>query len=288
MRIPGGIWILVACFLFSAGAGAYVPPSQFIVKSVAAKKAGYKGFRVRSFVSAMEGARAGNVHFKEVMIYDAHSRLLRSRAYDEGGRLLYSAERRLSDPHSRQASVKTGQLLFFGDAEILSASMKDGGVPVRVEAELAPMKDEQERRDAETGTVERWNGTVCWVAGPQLERKPREPGQLWVEKDSFLPVRAVLSTDDGMIDVRFEGYRFHREFPFPRHISLAMPAVDKVEKTAEGFSKNIVVRAETSEVVVNPAMSEFRQPFSPGFTDAGNSADSAVRDLIRVYYKFLR
>ena len=110
---------------------------------------------------------------------------------------------------------------------------------------------------------------------PNSRKNKKWNGQLWIEKDTFLPLRAMFSQADNPIELRFENYRFYREFPFPRAIML-------VNKSGT------ILRAETSEVSLTSDLKELKTPVTPGFSDVGNSASSSIRDLVRQYYEAVR
>lgn len=270
-----GIWASLA----APAAWAYVPPSQFIVKSMTGKRAGYKGLRLRTTVYAMEGQRAGGTGFKQVTIFDAGSRVMRSRAYDQSGRELYAMERRLNEASPVVGGMPVAALLMDPSLESVSRILRGAGVPVRTEAELLEMKDEEERRASEVTSLVRLGSVVGWAIGPG-KRDLAWP-QLWVEKDTFHPLRMIERTDEGTVDVRFESFRYFREYAFPRTITV-------LRASREEGAQEPKLREELADLIVNPEMTELRSPLAQGFTDAGNSADGVIRDLIRLYYAALR
>jgi hypothetical protein len=257
----------VPALLLSAAAWAYIPPSAFILKSVVAKHAGLKGLRVRSVVTVMEGEKQGATHFKETTFFNPATDTLHIYAYDDRNQKLYSAERR------PETATAADALLFWRDSRALENALKVRGLPVRSEDELLKMKDEDERRASEDERLTRWNATVAWVIGGSKEGD----SQLWVEKDSFLPLRLIASPqpDADLIDLTFEGQRYYHEFPFPR----AVVAVKR---------KETLFRDEVQEVSLAPEVAEFRTTVVPGFTEAGNAAPGALHDLVQKYFEILR
>jgi hypothetical protein len=122
----------------------------------------------------------------------------------------------------------------------------------------------------------RWNSSIAWVIGAP------EAGsaQLWIEKDSFMPLRLIApprpeSDSSDLVDLQFEGQRHYREFPFPRVIV----AIQK---------KQPLLRDEAQDVTITLDAAEFRTPLVPGFTEAGNAAPGALRDLIQKYFEVVR
>ena len=268
--------IVPVAFLFGLvdSAHAYIPPSGFVIRTMAQKRSGFKGFRIRSQVFAAEGDKASAPHFKETTTYDVSTRVLRSRALDDSGRELFSVERKLGDASEAQA-LRVDRLLFSGDSGVLVRDLKNAGVPIRTEADFHGMKDEDERRAFEVSRMLRFKGTVAWVYGGS--RVPEsKAAELWVEKDTFLPVKFVTRVGETWIDTTWTDYRFFKEFPYPRQIEVSKAGTP-------------AIRAELTDLLVNPDRAEFKRVGSGGgFTDAGNAAPSSVRDLIRSYYDLVR
>jgi hypothetical protein len=271
--------IVLALFCLTQPAWAYIPASQFIVKSISSKRAGNKAFRVRTTVYEMEGQRTGSTSFKQVTIFDLNTRTMRSRAYDMNGKELYAMERRFQESASVVGGMPVASLLLDPSVDSVSRVLRSAGIPVRVEAELADMKDEEERRASEVTSLGRLGSTVAWVIGPG--KKDLGWPQLWIEKDTFQPLRMIERTDEGTMDIRFAEFRYFKEIPFPRVITVM--GASREEGTQEPK-----LREELADFIVNPEMGEMRSPLVQGYTDAGNSADGSVRDLIRLYYSSLR
>ncbi len=279
------LWIVVltsvAC---SAAAHAYIPPSFHLVKAVASKRAAAKGFRWRSVVSGWDGSKPSGPRFRQVGYFDAKSRILRSRAFDEAGKEIYAVERKL-DSELGFGRVALA-LLVDSSPESLARVLKEAAVPVVTEEDLVSVEDEEGKRRLESQFMGRWNRTqVAWVIGKPgkgPERGDDLQPQLWVEKDTFLPSRYLArDTEGNSIEARFGQFRFVREVPFPRTIELIRPD----SKPAGG---EVLVHEEVSEVLVISDASEFSRPLVSGYTEEGESADSAVRELIRITYMYLR
>lgn len=263
-------------------AEAYIPPSEFIVKKIAEKRGNFKTLILRSTVVGMSGEKPTGAHFKTQTTYDARTRTLRSRAVNDAGVELYRMERRLGSASETgsadRAAVLADALLLESDATRLVQTLREAGVPVKIEQDLAALETEEARRAAEVTSLGRWNNGVVWKIGPQ-GKSDRQP-QVWVEKDSFLPLRLLARSGGEVLDLRFQQYRLAKDLPVPRQILLGQGGTDQ---------KDVILREELTEVTVDPQKPEARpQDFKTGFTEAGNSADSDVRELIQKYYRFVR
>ncbi len=269
MRLGLQIVFLGCALLGSLDSHAYIPPSAFVIKSLANKHGGFKSVRVRSTVTAMDGEMLTSTKFKTVTYFNPQTSILHAYASDESGKSAFAIERRL------ESSTTTDALLFWSNPRQLQEHLKAQGLPIRTEDELAAMKDEDERRASEVQNLARWMSTVAWVIGDPPRRDAKGP-QLWIEKDTFLPLRLVYTVpDEGLVDIQFEGQRFYREFPFPRAITVAKGG-------------KAILRDEVQDVTLNSDANEFKTVVTDGFTEAGKTLPSATRELIDRYFKLVR
>ncbi len=260
--------VLLCLIGTAAPAFAYVPPSQYVLKKIAAKRADLKTARVRSTVVAWDGERPTLTRFREVVSYNAATRTFRSVAFHDVDNVeLFVKEVKGNALNPLQL------LLFETQLKNLVDGMKAAKLPIRAEDELARMATEEERREAEVSSFARMGGAFAWVIG----RKDKWDPQLWVEKDSFLPLRLIWNSEDGLADIRFDKYRFSREVPYPRIV------------TGANKGGSPWMQAELTEFTVNSELPELKRPVTTlGFTEAGRAASGAVRDLIQRYYETVR
>ena len=252
--------IAVSALILTSSAYAYVPPSEFIVKTIASKRHGVRSIRVRSVLTAVQNGQPQGQKLKETVWIDYTNHLIRSRMDDESGRELYAIERRLD------ANIPLVDLLLLdSQPEVLAKGLRQNGIPIRSEAELLSMKSEEERRLSETESIARITGGIAWVIGNMTDGS-----QLWVEKDTFLPVKLVVKSDDKNYEMIFDGFRYAKEVPYPKVMNVAG------------------IRIESTDMGVNVDMSEMKSTLRPGFTEAGESLDSATSELIRHFYQLVR
>lgn len=266
-------------------AWAYIPASGFMLKNIMNKRTQAKSVRLRSTVSAMEGARVTEVQFKQLTVFDATTRVLKSHAYDSAGVELYSVERKFPDTFTAQ-NARAGEmlptvssLLMDVNPEAAGAMLRQAGIPIRTDAELLQMKDEDERRASEISSLARVRNQVAWVIGPGP--KDLMWPQLWIEKDGFLPLRLIMRSEEGMVDLRFEAFRFQGGYAYPGAVTVYKASKSEQEKVG-------LLRDELVEVSLAADPKELKASTVNGFTDAGNSTDSSIRDLIRRYYNIVR
>lgn len=265
MKVVKKAWVCFGITLFSS-AWAGVPPSQFILKTWANKHAGVKSIRIKSIVTAVEGDKLSETHFKETLVYFPEIQTFRSWASDDQDKKLFVLEKKVKD-----SSVLNLMLLTSNSAELMRV-LKDRGIPIQMEEELLKLKTEEERRKSEVTSLDRWNGGIAWVIGKASKGSSSDP-QLWFAKDLFLPWRLALSSQE----FRFEDYRFFRDFPYPVWTHI----YEKGER---------VISSQLVDGAVNADSPTSKSHPSPGkdLTEAGESAPSSVRTLIRQYYELAR
>lgn len=269
-----GKWLATAVALILSLPGvasAYAPPSEFIVKQIVQKRQALRTARLRSVITLFEGERPGSAHFRQTSWYVAANGLLRTWITDDHDRKLYVLER------TGRNWGPVISLLLEPQAPELVRALRARKIPVVTEAELMKFDTEEQRRDAESTSVERLKGANGqWLAAAWLiGRSPKSGPQLWVDKDSQTPLRFVFdrASDNDTFDVRFEGYRFQKDLPLPRSLLVT-------KGTQQPF-----FREEFTEASVNLEDAQFKMPAAgaTGFTDVGNALPSEVRNLILQY-----
>jgi hypothetical protein len=274
----------LAGLLTSGTAGAYLPPSGFILQQFARKKSGLVNIRIKSLVSAIENNQATSVRFRLMTQVDLPSRRVRIRAYDDQGRELYAVTRMLP-ADAVQASRGSPVLVspLFGlltdpRSEVVIAALKGAEIPIRTENELLALPSEEERRAAEAVQFDRLgDGVVAWRLGQDRGGSTR--AQLWIEKDTFLPLRLIYETPEGPFEHRFEGYRYQRDMPFPAQVTVYPP---------DG-SNRALLRETIQEFWINPEGNEMSRGFAgEGYTEQGNLSPGPIRDFVQTGLRILR
>ncbi|MGK5089931.1 hypothetical protein WDW86_20460 [Bdellovibrionota bacterium FG-2] len=263
--------LLALSFLVPVVSHAYIPPSKFIVNTIVSKRKSLKVVETHSKITAWEGEKAlEGISVNHILALDVQRGVLRSLLTNSEGLLLYSIERKIAE----WGPVSSLQLSPLHKE--VTGTLKEYGIPIRTEEELALMKDEQERHSSEVEFLSRWQGRVAWVMGAK-----KAGAQLWVEKDTFLPLRLMVSKAGEAYDVRFENYRYYKDIPFARLLVLT-PAVPT------GSSK--IIKEELSDISINPAstLPELKASPGHGWTEQGRAASAEVREMIETYYKIVR
>jgi hypothetical protein len=266
-------WAVSVLFAFlPILAQAYVPPSLFIVKTLAGKRTGVRLVRIRSTVTAFDGEKATAIHFKQSCWFDSSARTLKCKASDDQGKDLYQLVRKQG---GESPLLLSDLLLFDPDPASLTQALLSHGIPVKSEDELAKLQTEPERRAAEAVALVRFRRTPLWA----MAGDSKASSQLLIEKETFLPARFLGDQRGTTVDLRFETYRFAKEYPFPRVISLVKE---------EGDLDQVLIREELTDITTGAEAALPKAAFVPGYTEDGNRADSSVRELIQRYYQSIR
>ena len=247
---------------------ASIPPSQFIVKQMAAKHATAKGIRVRSLVSEWADGKESALHFRTSTWIHPQNGTVRTYALDDSGRKLYSVERRPETAPLAQA------VMFWSSGRHLAFALKARGIEVKTDDELSRMSDESERQAAEISRLERFNDHIAWVIG--TKDRSRNVPQLWVEKDTFLPLILIARSDqEGLYEVDFEGHKFFKDLSVPLQVTVKRDGVS-------------TLKDEVQDVAFAADPSEFKGVFHSGFTELGQEVSPALKKLIQSYFEVLR
>lgn len=252
-------------------AWAYIPPASFILHEVAKKHVSYSTIRVRTNIVALDGnGNPTGLRLRETTFVDTKETSLRSWVTDESGKVLYSVERLLNVPSKGFKTPAVAEVLFDTNAVRMASVLKSVGIQIP-RGKSADVADENTGGDKMS--LKRWNHTVAWVLG--------KSAQLWIEKDTFIPVRVIAPprNESQLFDYQMENFKYYDEYAYPRLGTLY-----------EVGKKNPILKTELLDAVLDPNLppSEFPKEKSEGFTDAGQSASSQVRDLIETYYRLIR
>ncbi len=247
---------------------ASIPPSQFIVRQMAAKHAAAKGIRVRSLVSEWSDGKEGAVHFRTATWIHPQNGTVRSFALDDSGRKLYAIER-------RPETVPLGYaILFWPSGRHLAFALKARGIEVKTDDELSKMTDESERQAAETSRLERFNEHIAWVIG--AKDRTRKVPQLWIEKDTFLPLFLVTPGEtEELYELTFEGHKSFKDLSIPVQITVKKGGTS-------------ILKDEVQDVAFSADSAEFKGILHTGYTELGQGASPEIKKLIQTYFEVLR
>ncbi|MCC7442862.1 MAG: hypothetical protein IT285_14610 [Bdellovibrionales bacterium] len=292
--------------LFATSASAYIPPTSYIVQKMAKARQGTGAVWVKSKVAAMVEGQVTDVHFFDITVFEPRTQVLLALAVDETNRVLFAKRTLLgvSQDDKTAASAPSGPLaafVIYGESpqDLVNAALK-AGIPVHQEPEpTEPFRftlEAEGSNAAATGAAEgatgpdplqfldrmpkpliedtgvrRWKDTIAWVLARDSRRNSTSPPQIWVEKDSFLPLRVL----EGGAEVQFERFRYVKSHAFPG-----------ITTVVEGG--DAVLSAELVKVVTEPELKDRPRVNREGFTEAGQEITGRLRSLIEKYYAVLR
>lgn len=268
MKILGLLQSVGCALLLMASlqaAHAYIPPSAYLLKTWVNRHSSIKLVRVRATITAFKEGKPTDVHFKETAFFGPGLATFKSYAQDDSGKKLFALDKGAS-----AASVFT-KLLLGGDILDLGRSLKEKGIPIRLEEDLLAMLTEEERIKSEVESLGRWKSALAWIVGQE--------SQLWFQKDNFQPVRLIIPSETlgELIEVQMED--FGGAFSYPKTVTLLK------KKSGE-----ILLQSSLLDVI---NVSEAAIPNSIFAKDSsGNRAEveapQNLMELVRTYYNVLR
>ncbi len=204
--------------LFSVSSFAYVPPMDYSLGNLIKKRSSLKTIRIRTRIKG-DGAQ-----FKETLWYDAATKRIRAKIFDESDQLLFAYEKKTTSGMNAAFLTLETQLSSF------SGALKANGFPV---GEAAATSEKP---------LGRVKNLLGWIyAGKRQE--------LWVQKDEFTVLKWV-SEESGKVEVVFEDTRLSRDLPYPRMITLTQDGTERLT-------------GEAIEVSINPDLADLKtQTFS--------------------------
>jgi hypothetical protein len=265
------VFCLTILLLSVQSAWAYIPPSGFILKTWVNRHSSVKLVRVRNTVTAFKDGKPTDVHFKETSFFGPGLASFKSLAQDDSGKKLF-----VLDKSAPNASVVT-KLLLGTDLGDLGRSLKEKGIPIKLEDELLVMLSEEERIKSEVESMGRWKNGLAWVIGQEA--------QIWFQKDSFQPLRLMVRSEplDEMIEVQMED--FGGNFSYPRLITLLR------KKSGEILLRSQLVDISNVPENVIPMSLFSKQPdvmTSPDLEVGTQGSSERVMELVKTYYNVLR
>ena len=225
-----GILIVILAVLAPGRAHAYIPPASFIVGKLAEKRAALNLSEIEVFMETGYGASEPVV---EKLLLKRPQRMRWSRVEGESEWAYIYKDGEAAEVSSK-GEVKRAKVEFEPIVEVLipKAQAQD---PMRDEY-LALMRRLQ--IDPQSVSLARFASRVAYVIGASA--KDRDRHQLWIDKDSFQPVRVMFRGEyqgkKGMWDYQF------REFG-ARETGDAFPRV--IERLFDG---KVVSHSEVEKV----------------------------------------
>jgi hypothetical protein len=258
----------LATLAIAGSAWAYIPPATFILHSVAKKHLVFSTVRVRThiYLTDENGNTVGS-QLLETTVFYAKDNHYKSWVTDDTGKLFYMTER----PSASNPTLSVVPEVLFGTSSPRMAdALKAAGVefPRLLATPQNPVVDDPNKL-----VLRRWNHTFAWVMG--------KSAQLWIEKDTFLPLRVIEPSagDSDLYDIQMNGFQYFDDFPYPKSATIY-----------EFGKKTPFMKADLVDAILDLRMTaaDFPKEKVEGFTDAGSSLPTGLHDLIQKYYRLMR
>lgn len=268
--------LCVALVLSITSAHAYVPPSFFVIRTLARKHTSLEDAKFRSKVTFFKkGGEVAHILTESLVITSAEHAVV--RIVDPSGNELASHTRKLVSGRAGDLDRPVPyDLLFIKDGGNIYEHLRALGLPLKTEGALYSDKEGSMPYKPEPYvSLERFENKVAVVVGEHPKRSDAPPAgtSLWVEKDSFLPLRAIFpsSPESGMasepLDFRMSSYTMFKSFLYPRTLAVYRGGA-------------LWAKIETQDVRASGGSPEENRPKA--------DPDSDIKEYLDVYLKWIR
>ena len=245
-------------------AHCYVPPSFQFAKAIAKKHQGIDESRFRSKVFMLKSNGDVSRTLTETL-YFSSPETVTVRITDEQGQEIATASRRLNASTSAEHQRSfLWDLLFIKDFNTVFEHFKMRGLPMRTESDLYSEKEGNLPYKPEiTTNLARFDGKITVLLADTSGNGP----QLWLEKDSLLPLKAKIPAD--AVEYSMSGFQLYKNFLYPRNIQI----------NRDG---KLWARLETTEVRFGSGLGSIEP--ARGKADI----DGQTREFVEAYLKCVR
>lgn len=211
--------LFLTFFFFLTAAGsrgeAFVPQTPHLLHLVAGKikePAGLKVFQVRRLPRSAQTGPENTVEDLPVSLNETLS-------YVFPGKLRIEAEA----ADLRFALVSGDDAVRVDGGRVVDTALSPfdhyTDVLLYRDHESLPLKLVESGINTEKVTFQRLNGRICYLIGDPPRDRTEAPG-LWIEKDSFFPVRYLMRRGQWMVDIRYDDWQRTSRTWYPMSVSI--------------------------------------------------------------------
>ena len=246
---------IILMFLYPPAGVAFVPQTPHLLHMVVQKIKQPSGLEVqvtRTVVNCDDSGAAENTAFSETLRYQFPGRFRSDLASDPAGSFGVESGFEFirvegGETVSREKSPIDlyTDILLYRDHETLLGQLALTGI------------------DVSRVSFQRYEGTICWVVGQPGENNEPFAG-LWVEKDTFLPLKYAVEKNGWMIECRYSNWQRISRTWYPMQVSIFLDNqlyahIDVSDIRLEsGFEKSLFDIARIERMY--PEKIPFREP----------------------------
>ncbi len=285
-QIRASVFLLLLASFIGTAAFAAIPPSEFVVKSMVAKRLGPKGLKIRSVIKDPASAKSVLV----ITVLSFSSGVVRTRFHAQSGtqepapKEAWIAHKASMSESNNLPTAFLPTILYSPEFVKVENNLILAGVPIRTEDYLLSLEDELARQQAEISSMKRIQGRPQWVFGvvqpPKDQKALKTPAELWVEKDRFIPTQLVSPQQNLNFDFRFESYSYAKDFPYPRRLQVWDREKEQLLLTEEVI--------EFTPLAQEPQELNLSAVSQVGEQELATIEDEGARALIREYVLKMR
>ncbi len=270
--------IFIAMTFSAPAAHAYVPPSFYLMRMLGRKHANFDDGRFRDKLTFYK--KTGEIArvLTETLVFpDAEHATV--KLLDQAGNEVATHTRKLLGTHAADTDRPVlYDLIFIKDAANIYEHFRALGLPLKTESALYSDKEgSMPYKPESTVALERYDNRIAVVIGDRSKKSDAYGNTaLWIEKESFLPLRAIFPTAPEMgmasepLEFRLSGFGVFKNFLYPRIVQVFRGGVlwAKIE-TQEVRALGTSTRSED----------EGRKKEEP---------DGDLKEFIETYFKWIR
>ena len=267
---------LIAMSFQAPTAQAYVPPSFFLMRMLGRKHANFDDGRFRNKLTFFKkNGEIAHVLTEQLVLSDAEHASV--KLIDQTGNEIASHNRKLlgSRPGDTDRPVLY-DLIYVKDGANIYEHFRALGLPLKTESALYSDKEGSNPYKPEAAVaLERFDNRIAVVIGDRAKKSDTyNSSSLWIEKESYLPMRAIFPTAPEMgmasepLEFRLSGYGVYKNFLYPRVVQVLRGGVLWARIDTQD------VRALGSAAGDEPKHKE--------------EADGDLKEFIETYFKWIR
>ncbi len=280
----GRLVLMFSCavtFLFltlTSTSQAYIPPSFFVVRQMARKHSDVVNTRFVNRITFFKGTTPLGSPLEETIQVISDNKIHTS-IRNSSGHAVTSIERILSSAKDNNAARYGLPILyslqFISNSALVADHFRQLGINIKSQGQLYgdkdPTREDLPYKMESSMALTRFNNRTAIVLNG--DGRSLTPPQVWVEKDSYLPLRAIIKPEgeSEVLDIQPRLYQVYKSTLFPSVIDVFKGGV-------------LWVRIEHSKAETISSGKFERSEHSHDYQEISGD----LKDELKLYFKWIR
>ena len=206
------IFLMLFCILMPGMGEAFVPQAPHLLYLVISKikqPVGIEAFQIKN-ISGYQDRGNEYIEIKEKLMYVSPNRIriqiisepMTSFSVESDFRFVKVKDGFIISHDKSPVDMYT-DILFYRDYKSLLNQFNPAGI------------------DTDKVSLQRYNDGICYVIGRSLEKGKPFAG-LWIEKDTFLPIRYVVEKNGMMVEFLYHNWQKFSKTWYPMQVSILL------------------------------------------------------------------